>query len=58
MNQLIKDTITDLVKDFLYYDRKEDKELPRGVIEKAIESGELTVEEIVDTFKTNLIKGI
>ena len=40
MNQKIESTILgcteDLVSNFLYYDRKEDEDLPRGTIEEAI----------------------
>jgi len=50
--------VGDLIANFLYYDRKEDEDLPRGEIEKAIEEGVLTVDEIVDEFKMQLEKGI
>ena len=43
-------TIDDLVGDFLYYDRKEDPDLPRGAIEEAIALGEVTIGEIVSRF--------
>ncbi len=42
--------ISDEIADFLYYDRKEDEDLPRGVIEETVRSGELTVEEIGEAF--------
>lgn len=51
-------TVEDLVSSFLYYDRKEDEDLPRGAIEEAIEAGEITAEEIVATFKKEFEKGI
>jgi len=54
MKEIILDTITDLVSNFLYYDRKEDEELPRGFIESAIESGSVTVDELVSKFKGEL----
>ena len=54
MKQLILDTISDLVSDFLYYDRKEDEELKNGDIEKAIEDGIITKEEIVKAFSDEL----
>lgn len=47
-----------LVVDFLYYDRKEDEDLPRGAIEDAIKSGEITAEEIGDEFKKLLIAAL
>jgi len=48
--------VDDLVSDFLYYDRKEDEELPRGEIEKAINNGDITIDEIVSYFKLKLIE--
>lgn len=49
--EIIESTLDDLVSDFLYYDRKEDEELPRGEVEAAIEAGEITVDEIVERFR-------
>jgi hypothetical protein len=46
--------VSDLVVDFLYYDRKEDEELPRGAIEDAVAAGEITVDEIVEAFRSGL----
>lgn len=54
----INNTITDLVGSFLYYDRKEDEDLPRGAIEHQIDSGTLTEEQIVQQFAAELKKGI
>lgn len=51
-------TIEDLVADFLYYDRKEDEDLPVGEIELAIEAGEISFDEIVDTFRAQLSIGM
>lgn len=51
-------TICDLVSDFLYYDRKEDEELPVGAIEELIENGDISVDEIVGIFREELIKSI
>jgi len=47
----IINTVTDLVSDFLYYDRKEDEELSRGDIEAAIRQGDITLDEIVQVFR-------
>jgi hypothetical protein len=58
MEDVIKNTIEDLVSDFLYYDRKEDEDLPRGVIEGSIASGKLSVEDILKTFEAKLRKGL
>jgi len=45
--EIILDTISDSITDLFYYDRKEDEDLPRGAIEKAVRNGEITVDEIV-----------
>jgi hypothetical protein len=54
MKDVIKNTIEDLVSDFLYHDRKEDEELPVGVIQDSVKSGQLSVEDIVKTFEDAL----
>lgn len=53
--QLILDTASDLMSNFLYYDRKGDEELPRGAIEAAIVNGEVTIAEIVQLFHNELV---
>ena len=58
MKELIYNEISDLATSFLYYDRKEDDELPRGAIEKAIKDGVITELEIVQKFKESLINGL
>lgn len=55
--ELILATVSDLVSNFLYYDRKEDEELPRGSIQHAIEVGEISASEIVKAFRRELEKG-
>ncbi len=50
--------VDDLVGSFMYYDRKEDQDLPRGSIEAAINSGVISVDEIVARFKTELEKSL
>ncbi len=52
---LILSHIEDLASDFLYYDRKEDEELPRGEIQKAVKDGIITIEEMSNAFKQHLI---
>ncbi len=47
----------DLVGSFLYYDRKEDEDLPAGAIEAAIAAGEVTADEIADKFRSALGEG-
>lgn len=47
---------SDLVSCFLYYDRKNNKDFPVGCIEKAINEGIITTDEIVDKFREELEK--
>ena len=56
--QRIENIITDMISDFLYYDRKEDEDLSRGAIEDAVSSGEITLDEIVNKFREELTKGM
>ena len=58
MIEEINNTIKDLVSDFLYYDRKEDEDLPRGAIQRAIKEGLITKEQIVKRFSESLNKGL
>lgn len=44
----------DLAIDFLIYDRRDDEDLPPGLIEQAINAGVITVDEIVSSFKRAL----
>ena len=54
MKQEILKTISDLVKDFLYYDRKEDEDLSVEDLEKAFNDGEITIDECVEHFRKRL----
>jgi hypothetical protein len=54
----ILDTIGDSVSDLLYYDRKEDEELPLGAIQEAIREQEITLDEMVAHFKEELTNGV
>lgn len=47
----ILSTASDLMSNFLYYDRKEDEDLPRGAIEEAVADGEITTDEIMAIFR-------
>jgi hypothetical protein len=49
--ELIFTTISDLVQDFIYYDRKNDEELGVDEIEQAIRSRIISIDEIVAHFK-------
>jgi hypothetical protein len=51
---MIQTAVSCLVSDFLYYDRKEDEDLPRGEIEDAVSKGEITVAELVSQFDREL----
>jgi len=51
-------SVPDLVSDFLYYDRKGDEDLPVGAIDEAIAKGEVSVDDIVSSFKAALIDSL
>lgn len=52
--QIILDTISCGVAHLMYYDRKEDPQLPRGAIEEAVAKGEVTVDEMIAEFGNEL----
>ena len=58
MSESIKDIIIaiaqDAAADVMYYDRKEDEVVPRGRIETAIQSGEVTIKDIVTAFEETI----
>jgi len=56
MKDDILKTVTDLVSNFLCYDRQEDEDLPEGAIEEAIEKGSITIDDIVAKFREDLEK--
>lgn len=58
MDEKIENTIIDLVSNFLYYDRKEDEELPVGAIEEAVRAGAVSVDEIVAKFRSEVERAI
>ena len=51
-------TINDLVCDFLYYDRKEDEELSAADIEDAVDDGDITIDDMVKRFESELREGL
>ena len=53
---IILETVSDLVADFVYYDRKEDEALSEDALDEAIESGEITVDEIVAAIRAALVQ--
>jgi hypothetical protein len=54
----ILDTVDDSVSNLLYYDRKDDEELPRGAINDAVRDRVVTVEEMVAQFEVSLRQGL
>jgi len=56
--EIILGTMEDMVSDFLYYDRKEDEDLPLGFIENAINTHEIDIKDIVTKFEAELLKGL
>lgn len=52
--QIILNTISNLASKFLYYDRKEDEELSVEKLNSAVESGEITIDEMVEEFRKHL----
>lgn len=48
--QLILDTLSDTISNFLYYDRKEDDELPVWDIDSAILEGIITQQDLINHF--------
>lgn len=51
---MILETVQDLVLDFVYYDRKGDEDLGVGEIEDAVAKGQITVDQIVGSFRRHL----
>lgn len=58
MIETIENTVEDMVSNFLYYDRKEDENLPMGAIQKAVKDGLITKEQIIKKFADSLNKGL
>lgn len=48
----------DQALDLVFYDRKEDEDLPRGSIEDAVESGVVGTGEIVAAFRARLFEAL
>ncbi len=54
IRELIFSRISDCVLDLMYYDTKEDEELPKGAIEKCVQDGIISYEEMAKKFKDEL----
>lgn len=52
--EMILGTVDDLLSDFLYYDRKEDEELPLNAIEQAVKNRVVSTDEIIAKFSKGL----
>jgi len=55
---LIFGAIEGLATDFLYYDRKEDANLPVGEIDDLVHKGIVTVDEMVEAFAQAIGEGL
>ena len=42
--------LSDMVRDFMYYKRKGDEDLPLGAIQQAVKEGFITKDEIIKRF--------
>lgn len=52
----LEDTVSDLFMDFLYYDRKEDEEMPVDVLRKLMDDGIISKEMMIETFLKQIDK--
>ena len=52
--ETLMNLMEDTVSCLLYYDRKEDEDLPVGAIEKLVKDGEITIDQIVEKFEYHL----
>lgn len=55
---VILNTVSDLVADLVFYDRKEDEELGPDEINVAVDAGEITIDDMVSRFRDELTKGL
>jgi len=58
IKNLILKEVHDKAIALVYYDRKEDEDLPSFSIEKAIESGIISIDDIVEAFRINVTEFI
>lgn len=54
--EIILAVVADLVGELMYYGRKESESLPYGAIESAVAAGEISVDEMIAHFATELRK--
>ena len=53
---MIEAKIEDAVADLLYYDRKNDEDLPLEELERMLREKEVTLEDMADIFRRELLK--
>jgi hypothetical protein len=58
MDKNLENTLSDMISCLLYYDRKEDDELPIGEIEKMVRDGETSFNEIMEVIGRELKEGL
>ncbi len=58
MRNIILSTISDLVESLLHDDRKDDEDLPIGIIENMVRAEEILITEMVDRFEKSLREGL
>ena len=56
--ELIFGSVGDLVSNFLYYNRKEDEDLPVGKIEELIGDKTISIDDLVERFRQALLENI
>lgn len=54
----IEGLVSDLIADFLYYDRKDDDHFRPGDIDRIVKAGLISVDRIVEVFRSELVKGL
>lgn len=54
LRKSILGTVSDAVSNLMYYNRKEDDDLPVGAIEQAVEDGVITYDEMAAKFRKEL----
>ena len=54
MKEQILGIVRDLATGFVYYDRKEDEDLSMDQLNEAVESGGMTVDDMVAEFRKQL----
>lgn len=56
MKEEFLDRFDDWVLDMLVYDRKNDEELPRETVKMLIQTEQVSIEEMVNQFRSSLTK--